>query len=66
MILRAYWVTSVTFDNQMVTPMADNTVRTPTPTGRSAARRVPKTMARMINESGPEIISALIRSSSMR
>ena len=47
----------------MVTPIADITVKTATPIGNRAAIIVPKTMPRMISDNGPEINSALIRSS---
>ncbi len=46
-----------------MTPIAEITVKTATPIGNSAAIIVPKTMPKIINDRGPEISSALIRSS---
>ena len=63
MILSAYCVTSVTFDSQIVTPMAETTVSIATPIGSIAATKVPNTIPKIIKESGPEINSALIKSS---
>ena len=63
MMFKAYCVTSVIFDSQIVTPIAEITVKTATPIGNNAAIMVPKTIPKMIKESGPDINSALIKSS---
>ncbi len=63
MIFKAYWVTSVVLDSQIVIPIADKTVKIAIPRGSNAAIRVPKTMPRIINVKGPETNSALIKSS---
>ena len=47
----------------MVTPIAETTVSMATPMGSIAATMVPKTIPRIISDSGPEISSALIKSS---
>ena len=63
MMLMAYCVTSIVLDNQMVNPIAERTVSTATPNGRSAEMIVPKTIPKIMTVSGPEINSALIKSS---
>ena len=63
MIFRAYCVTSVVLDNQIVTPIADNTVNIAIPNGNSAATKVPNTISRISTVSGPETSSAVIKSS---
>ena len=63
MMFKAYCVTSVVFDNQIVIPIAAKTVRTATPSGKSAAISVPNTIPRIIKVKGPETSSALIKSS---
>ena len=62
-IFNAYWVTSVTLESQIVTPIAEITVKTATPMGNTAAIIVPKTMPKIIRDRGPEISSAFIKSS---
>ena len=62
-ILREYWVTSVTLESQIVTPIAEITVNMATPIGNTAATKVPNTIPRIIKDRGPEINSALIKSS---
>ena len=47
----------------MVTPMAEMTVNIATPIGNIAATIVPKTKPKIIRDKGPEISSALIKSS---
>ena len=63
MILREYWVTSVTLESQIVTPIAEITVNMATPIGNTAATKVPNTIPRIIKDKGPEINYALIKSS---
>ena len=63
MMLIAYCVTSIVFESQMVRPIAEITVNIATPSGNMAAIIVPKTIPRIMSVNGPEINSAVIRSS---
>ena len=49
-----------------MSPIAEITVNIATPRGKIAAMIVPKTIPRMIRVSGPEINSAVMRSSWIR
>ena len=53
----------MTFDSQMVIPIAESTVKNAIPIGNNAAIIVPKTINKMIRDNGPETSSAVIKSS---
>ena len=66
MMLIAYCVTSIVFESQIVSPIAEITVKIATPSGNMAAMIVPKTIPRIISVKGPDINSAVIKSSWIR
>ena len=61
-MLRAYVETSVKRARSSVPATPPTTAAAPTPTGKRAATRVPKTINSRISETGMEVVSARVRS----